>query len=242
MKREYHKWFSPNLNRDMELLIFGHSGLRVIVFPTRQGRFYDYENFGLVFALAHQIESGRIQLFCVDSVDSESLYAWGKTPQERIARHNEYERYILREVIPLSASVNSCAELAAHGCSIGAWHAVNIALRNPHAFQRVVGLSGRYDLTQRAGDFPDLFGGHYDTDIYFHTPNHFIPNVSDPNLLGQLRSLRISLAVGEHDPFGGSNRRLSESLWGKEVGHTLDIWDGEAHRARYWREMAPRYL
>jgi esterase/lipase superfamily enzyme len=59
----------------MELLVFGHGGARVIVFPTREGRFFDYENFGLVASLSHRIEAGRIQLFCVDSVDSESLYA-----------------------------------------------------------------------------------------------------------------------------------------------------------------------
>ncbi len=242
MKREYHNWFSHRLNREMELLVFGDSGLRVIVFPTRQGRFYDYENFGLVASLGHQIESGRIQLFCVDSLDSESLYAWGKSPRERIARHCEYEQYILNEVVPFTANVNSDPNLAAHGCSIGAWHAVNISLRNPWLFQRVVGLSGRYDLTQPVGSFPGLFDGHYDNDIYFHTPNHFIPNLSDPHVLSRLRNLQISLAVGEHDAFGGSNRRLSESLWEKGVAHTLDIWGGEAHRARYWREMAPRYF
>lgn len=92
------------------------------------------------------------------------------------------------------------------------------------------------------GSFPGLFDGHYDNDIYFHTPNHFIPNLSDPHVLGRLRNLQISLAIGEHDPFGGSNRRLSESWWEKGVAHTLDIWGGEAHRARDWREMAPRYF
>src|SRR6202041_3495681 len=95
MQREYHKWFSHRLNRETEVLVFGHRGARVIVFPTREGRFYDYENFGLVSSLAPPIESGRIQLFCVDSVDSESLYAWGKSPRDRIARHNLYEQYIL---------------------------------------------------------------------------------------------------------------------------------------------------
>ncbi len=44
MYREYHKWFSPHLQREMELLILGHAGARVLVFPTRCGRFYDYEN------------------------------------------------------------------------------------------------------------------------------------------------------------------------------------------------------
>ncbi len=41
MRRQYHKWFSPSLGREMELLVFGHAGAKVMVFPTREGRFYD---------------------------------------------------------------------------------------------------------------------------------------------------------------------------------------------------------
>ena len=37
MRRDYHKWYSPELGREMELLVFGHDGLPVIVFPTSQG-------------------------------------------------------------------------------------------------------------------------------------------------------------------------------------------------------------
>src|ERR1700761_2771380 len=36
MNREYHKWWSQRLGRDMELLVFGHSGVPAIVFPTSQ--------------------------------------------------------------------------------------------------------------------------------------------------------------------------------------------------------------
>src|SRR5919199_2095291 len=99
MHREYHKWFSPNLDRDMELLIFGHAGARVLVFPTRKGRFYDYEDFGLVEALAPSLEDGLLQLYCVDSVDQESVYNKYILPQDRIRRHGQYEQYILNEVL-----------------------------------------------------------------------------------------------------------------------------------------------
>ncbi len=34
MNREYLRWFSPSLQRDMEMLVFGHAGARVLVFPT----------------------------------------------------------------------------------------------------------------------------------------------------------------------------------------------------------------
>jgi esterase/lipase superfamily enzyme len=188
------------------------------------------------------LEQGHLQLFCVDSHDSQSLYAFEIAPWERIARHHAFEEYILCEVLPLSWLLNPGSRLVAHGCSIGAYHALNIALRHPTLFSKAVALSGRYDLTRRFAWYPDLFSGHYDTNIYFHTPNHFVPNMSDPNLLDKLRSLDIRLAVGDSDHFFESNRCLSEALWQKGVWHAFEIWPGTAHKPQYWRDMAARHL
>src|ERR671924_2001484 len=100
MQRDYIKEYSPSLGRDMEILHFGHGGRTLLVFPTSQGRFYQWEDFGLVGALAPWIDSGSIQLVCVDSVDSESWYANGRHPHDRVERHLQYERYLLDEVMP----------------------------------------------------------------------------------------------------------------------------------------------
>src|SRR5262249_28810533 len=154
----------------------------------------------------------------------------------------EYERYILEEVLPFTAWRNPNPELIAHGCSIGAYHAVNIATRHPARFERVVALSGRYDLTRPAGIFDDLFSGYYDEDIYFHTPNHFLPGLNDHWALNELRPLDITLVVGEQDPFYESTRELSRILDMKAVPHKLFIWQGEAHCAYYWRQMTCLYL
>lgn len=226
----------------MELLVFGHAGAKVLVFPTREGRFYDYENWGLVNALRRSIEGGYIRLFCVDGVDSESLYCRSAPPQARADRHRHYEHYILREVIPFMLSENGVPSLIVHGCSIGAYHAMNLALRHPSLFCKAVALSGRYDLTRSVGPFEDLFSGHYDQEIYFNTPNHFLPNLNDPNFLNSMRCMDITLAVGQDDLFHESNRVLSRALADKDIPHRLAIWPGEAHRARYWREMVPHYL
>jgi len=242
VQRDYRKWFSHRLGRDMELLLFGHAGAKVLVFPTREGRFYDYEDWGLVDALRYSIEGGHIRLFCVDGVDSESFYCRSVPLPARAARHRQYESYILHEVIPLMESQNGHPSLIAHGCSIGAYHAINLSLRHPALFCRVVALSGRYDLTRPVGVFEDLFSGYYDEDIYFLTPNHFLPNLHDPCLLELMRGMHITLAVGEHDPFHESNRVLSQALADKDIPHQLAIWPGEAHNARGWRGMIPRYL
>lgn len=242
MRRDYHAWWSTRLQRQMELLVFGHAGARVVVFPTRGGRFYDYENWGLVEALRPSVEQGFIQLYCVDSIDRQSLYARSRPPWERIGRHAQYETYILDEVVPLSEQLNPNPYLIAHGCSLGAYHAVNLAFRHPQRFHKVVALSGRYDLTTPIDHYRNLFDGYYDETIYFHTPCHYIPQLGDPELLAALRRLEVILAVGEADVFCENNRRLSHALWEKGVWHALHIWAGEAHCAADWRQMVRLYL
>ena len=107
MKREYVKWFSPCLQREMELLVFGDAGSPVLFFPTRMGRFYDYENWGLIKALEEKIVSGKNQLYCIDSIDADSFYCKGIPPIERIYRYTLYEKYILEEVIPFVKQKNN---------------------------------------------------------------------------------------------------------------------------------------
>lgn len=242
MKREYHRWHSPHLQRDMELLVFGQSGAKVVVFPTRDGRFFEYENIGVVRSLEHKITSGQIQLFCVDSIDHDSLYCFWKHPADRIRRHMEFEAYILHEVLPFMQSLNHHACTIAHGCSLGAFHAANIALRHPHLFKKLSAFSGRYDLTMNVESFRDLFDGYYDENIYFHNPSHFLPNLHGDETLGHLRAMDIVLTIGRDDPFLDNNYHLSHILNEKGVGHALHVWDGRAHRASAWRRMAPLYI
>lgn len=242
MQRQYHKWFSPHVHREMELLVFGHAGARVLVFPTRGGRFYDYENWGFIEVLRKHLEQGWLQLFCLDSVDSDGLYCFWCVPPDRIKRHMQYEAYVLNEVIPFSREKNPNPFLIAHGCSLGAYHAVNIAFRHPHLFGKVLALSGRYDLTIPLGNFRDLFDGYYDENIYYNTPCHFLPQVTDPHLLGMLRRMQIILVIGDQDAFLDNNQHLSRILGEKNIWHTLHVWEGEAHRAYYWRQMVKMYM
>lgn len=242
MNREYHKWWSDRLHRDMELLVFGHGGDRMLVFPTRNARFYEYENLRMVEALRPKIEAGRLQLFCVDSIDCESLYANWAHPAHRIGRHIQYEEYILKEVFPLMDTLNPSGKTIAHGCSLGAFHAANMVFRHPDKFQRLIAFSGRYDLTEGVEWFADLFHGYYDENIYFHTPTHFLPSLSCEQRLTALRDTDITLVIGREDPFRANNERLSQILWEKNIAHDLRYWQDRAHRGYYWRRMAPKFI
>lgn len=242
MRRAYHHWFSPHVHRDMELLVFGHAGARVLVFPTRDGRFYDYENWRLVETLRPKIEAGYLQLFCVDSHDRYSLYADWMRPEDRMARHEDFEGYILDEVLPFSRALNPDPFAIAHGCSLGAYHAVNIALRHPDQWGKVVALSGRYDLVTPVGPFRSLTDGHWDARVAAHTPAHYAAQIPDGPRLHAARRLQIVIAVGADDWFLHDNRAFSASLWARGIGHELHVWGGEAHRARDWRQMVSIYL
>lgn len=242
MTREYHKWFSPHLKREMELLVFGHWGTPVLLFPTRTARFYDYENWRVIDALADKINNGMLQVFCVDSVDIESFYCECSHPSQRIVRHMQYEDYILNEVMPLIRYKNANNFIISAGCSLGSYHAVNIAFRHPQLFGKVVGLSGRYDLTLKAKNFNDLFDGYFDENIYYHMPSRYIPNLTDEGIIEQLRRLQIDLVVGLEDPFYDNNKLLHDALMSKGIVNKLFIWEGEAHRSAYWREMVKCYL
>ncbi|RXP52263.1 esterase [Lutibacter sp. HS1-25] len=242
MKREYHKWFSPNLERDMELLVFGHAGAKVLFFPPRMGRFYDYENWKIIASIDQKIKNGELQFFCVDSVDLESFYNSFKQPDYRIYRHIQYERYVLDEVLSFANSINSNPNVISAGCSLGAYHAVNVAMRHPELFCKVVGMSGRYDLTKSNGYFKDLLSGFHNDFVYFNMPNQFLKNLEDTNLIEQIKKMDIILTVGREDQFLESNRKLSGILDEKKIRHQLILWDEEAHKPRYWQKMVTIYL
>src|SRR5688500_13638376 len=166
----------------MELLVFGHGGARVLVFPSSMGKFFEWEDRGMIAALGEHLERGWLQLYCVDSVDSESWYAKWKHPHDRAVRQTQYERYLLGEVLPLSWQKNPNPFLIATGASFGAYHAVDLGLRHPGIVKRIVGMSGLYDIKQQTD-------GWSDGEVYFHNPVDFIANELDPGRLDALRQV-----------------------------------------------------
>jgi esterase/lipase superfamily enzyme len=242
MNREYIRWYSQRLGRDMELLVFGHAGAKVLMFPTRDGRFWEYEHLGIVGTLGDKLAAGHLQLYCIEGLANETFYGSDRHPADRIRRHAALEDYILNEVLPLMAQKNGHECTIVQGCSLGAFQAASLVFRHPHLFRKLVAFSGRYDLTMKVEYFGDLFDGYYDDAVYFHTPTHFLPGLSCEWRLEKLRQVEIVLTIGDADPFLDNNRYLSRLLTDKRVGHQLHLWDGRAHRAGAWRKMAPLYI
>ncbi len=219
----------------MELLVFGHAGARVLVFPTSMGRFFQWEDSGMIATLSNQLENGELQLFCVDSVDSESWYAKERPPAERAWRHILYDRYLLNEVLPFTSQHNANSFLITTGTSFGAYHAVNFAFRYPYLVDRVIGMSGLYDIKK-------FTGGYTDENVYFNSPIDFMENECDPARLKALRHVDIILAIGRDDSNFSNNESLSGILWGKNIWHALRIWDDWGHDWPWWQQMIHMYI
>jgi len=235
LKRDYRKWHSAVLGREMELLVFGEGGTPVLVFPTSMGRFYQWEDFGMISHMAERIEAGWLQLWCVDSVDSESFYDKKKAPQERAARHLAYERYIVEEVLPAIRTGNPVDFLIVTGASFGAFHALAFTTRRPGLARKAIGLSGAYDAAR-------WLGGSREGEAYYVNPLTFLPNLNDERYLAPLRATEIVIATGRDDPNVGESRRMATALQEKGVPASLHVWDGWAHDWPYWKEMVDVFL
>lgn len=235
MNREYHRWYSARLGRDMEVLLFGHSGEPVLLLPTSKGRFYQAEDFGLIGALADRLQAGRYVVVCADSVDEESWFNKSIPPHERVARHEAYEQYLVHEVVPLLMSRGTGGRLTLGGCSFGGFHTYNIGLRHPNTFRRLVSMGGRFETE-------DFLDGHQDDSVYYHSCMQWLPGVGDAAQLAALRRVEMVLAVGEHDFCRPSNEKLSKLLWSKDISNHLAIWWGGMHDWPVWREMLQHYL
>lgn len=236
MHRDYVKWFSPSLGRDMELLAFGHAGTPVLAFPSSLGRFHEWEDFKMVEALHDQLEHGHNQLICVDSVDAESLYNKNVDPYVRIKRHQQYEQYIFDEVLPFVHNRAGQQFTIAAGASFGAYHALNMALKRPWDFGKVIAMSGVFDIKSR-------LNGFYNDDVYFSNPVDYVPNLSDAGTLDAIRQNHIILTTAEFDPCKDANYHMSYLLDQKGINHTLDSTNGAfGHDWPWWRSTIAQHI
>jgi len=236
MRRDYTRWRSGSLGREMELLVFGDSGLPVVVFPTSGGRFFEFEDRGMVAALEDRIEAGQLQLFCLDSVDRESWYSRSSDGRGRMERQLAFERYVIDEVLPVMQAGDRERRPMAVGCSFGGYHATNLVLRHPELFAGFVALSGIFDL---AG----FLDGYYDTDCYLNLPTHYLPNLTDRRYLDAYRNGRYILATGWDDQCLADNQHLDRVLTEQGIAHEFHVWNGlRTHDWPTWQRMVREYL
>lgn len=231
MKEEYKKWYSPNLSGEIELLIYGHSGYPVFLFPTSKGRYYETKDFGLIASVQHLIEDGKVKIYCPDSVDALSWYNKSISPADRAANHIWYDKMLTKELFPLAVNETGYHQVITAGCSFGGYHAANFAFKHPALVSHLFSMSGTFDISPQVDGF-------YNSDIYYNNPVDFLPGDQDPDLW----KLSIILGTGDRDICKAFNERLSGILHQKNITQWLDIRPDADHDWPVWRQQFPEYL
>lgn len=239
MRHEYHRWHSSRLGREMGVNVYGHYGAPILVFPTSGGDEHEYAGQGMMEALAHHIDAGRVKFFCIGSVNNESWYDKQAHPRHRSYVQTMYDDYVAREVAPFIYDNCATAGIAitTTGASFGAYHAANTLLKHPDLFRRCLALSGVYDVRR-------FMDGDYDDNLYYNNPVDYIGGLSDGYFLFHLQRCDIRLATG-HGPYEDSapTYRLSEVLRSKGIPHSVDDWGAEGgHDWPYWKRQMNEYL
>ena len=239
MERKLFSWYSPALNKEMPVAIYGSYGFALLLVPTAAADYLEYERFQLMDHLAPFIDAGKVKVFSVDSINNESWLNNNMNPHDKSIRNKQWNDYIFNEVVPfIRTNTSQDTLIFTCGASFGALHSMNLFLKRPDIINGVIAMSGVYDLTEYTK-------GHYDDDVYFNSPVHYMPNLTDHTILEQIRrSQHIHILTGSgayEDP--GSSGRFARILYDKGINYELDVWGQEwPHDWNTWRAMLPHYL
>jgi esterase/lipase superfamily enzyme len=243
VNRESAELWSDAIGAAGTVIRYGHWGRPVLAFPSEQGRAADFESNGMLGAIGGLVEAGRVKIYCVDSYDAASWSNQDIPTEERARRHGAYESWILGAVLPwIYSDCGGEVEIATTGCSLGAFHAANFALKRADKFPLALCFSGSYDPAAWHG------WGERGTAAYFNNPLDYVPHL-DGEHLDWLRS-RVSLLLvcgqGQWEDTTGalaSTRQFAAALAGKGIRHELDLWGYDVpHDWPSWRAQLARHL
>ena len=230
MEKQYFREYSPTLEREMEWKVYGRRGRPVLFIPCQDGRFFDFEDFGMASTWSPWISSGQVMVFAIDTLDKETWSNKGGDPYWRIRRHEQWIRYITDEMEPPG--------ILTFGCSLGATHAVNLYFRRPDLFNGTLALSGIY-----TADYG--FDGYMDDVVYLNSPVHYMENLpEDHPYIPIFNSQRAAICVGQgpwEQP--ATTYQLADILRRKGIHTWVDFWGHDcAHDWPWWYQQVTYFV
>lgn len=241
MNREHHKLNSLALGWPMDLLAYGHWGQPLIVLPTSRGRHVEFESFGMVDAIRDLIDAGRVKVYCPDACDWDNWYNGDAHPGHRAYRYSKYMDFILNDVVPFVREHcrNDGIRPWLYGASWGAFHAANLALREPELFPLAICTSGAYDPAMFAGETSD-------PNVHGTSPLRIVRFVGGEQRDRLARASNLLLVCGRGKWQERSLRDthdLHGALEEKGIPHGFDIWGHDSeHDWPAWRYQIRHYL
>lgn len=235
MRRAISSWYSHRTGREMPIVRYGDWGPALLLIPTWRADALEAEQRGLIHAVAHHIEAGRVSVFAVDTVTPWSWCADDVSLPEKAARSAAYSAYLDEEVVPFIRGElrDGGARVAVGGASFGAFFAADALFRRPDLYHALIGMSGMYQLG-------DWLHGYSDDNVYFHSPAWYVPNLPEGPTLERLRhDTRIHLLCGRgawEEPH--ETERFAAILRAKQIPNWLDMWGHDVpHDWPTWQRM-----
>lgn len=243
-RHQFELPLGDGVDRGLTVIRYGHYGRSVVAFPSEAGRAWDFEANGMVDAVGDLVAAGRVKLFCVDSLDTDTWSDASLPIEERARRHGLYTRWLTDTLVPaVHADTTPGAELVTTGCSLGAYHAVQLALQRADLAPVAIGLSGNYDVTTWRS-----WGERGDA-AYFANPADYVPHLNGEHLDWLRSRLSILLVVGqgawETHPTGAlpSTRVMAQLLQEKGLRCELDLWGTDvSHDWVWWQRQLAHHL
>jgi len=231
LKEDYHKWYSPTLDKEIEMLVFGHAGYPVVLFPTTMGRFFECKNMKLIESAKWFLEEGLVQIYCPDSINELSWYDKNIHPADRVKNHIWYDKFIMDEIVNPICYERGIQKLAIAGVSFGGYHAANFAFKHPERVSHMFSLSGSFDIKS-------FLDGYYDDNVFYNNPVDFLPGSNHPDLW----NMKIILGTSDWDICLEANQNLAKILTDKNIPFWFDERKWAEHDWPIWRQMFPHYL
>ncbi len=223
----------------MPIAAYGDYGFALLLVPTAAADYLEYERFQLMDTLAPYINSGKVKVFSINSINNESWLNNEMLGEHKAIRHNQFNDYVFNEVVPFIKN-NTSAEtpIITCGASFGALHSMNLFLKRPDIINGVIAMSGVYDLSEYSK-------GYWDDQVYFNSPMHYVPKLSDEWYLSNIRNskhIHILTGSGDYeDP--NASKSFAGILYDKGINYELDVWGEDMkHDWPTWRAMLPYYL
>jgi esterase/lipase superfamily enzyme len=193
----------------------------------------------LIDTLAPFLESGKVKIFSINSINNESWLNNQMLGEHKAIRHNQFNDYVFNEVIPfIKNSTSQETPIILSGASFGALHSMNLFLKRPDLINGVIAMSGVYDLSEYTKGF-------YDEQVYYNSPMQYMANLTNHDILKEIRkSKHIHIVTGSGDYEDPSaSGKIAELLYSKDINYELDIWGPEfKHDWPTWRAILPHYL
>lgn len=235
----YNKWYSQQLNRDMEYKVYGDEGHAMIAIPSQDGRFYDFAERGMIHAVTPWIEAGKLRVICIDGIDWETWSNMNGDPRWRIEQQERYFHYVVDELLPNVRHWHDETFLVT-GCSMGALHASIFFFRRPDLFDTIIAMSGLYHTR-------DSFPYYSDDLTYANSPQDFIQQMPEDHPWMQLyRQRRIVFTIGQgrwEDITLESTREMDRILCEKHIPAWFDYWGTDSdHDWPWWQKQLPHVL